>query len=200
MLYRRADVKKFFLISIVVLMLLTSCARSKAAEISESSGVSRYSGISEVVEDGKISGALIYPTYYVRTDTYNSGDESGFSIITLNSREDLEKYTSENEQKYDFATNTHSISFYDTATKYTAEYFEKSSLVLIRLVEESSSYTHGNLGFTETDAGYTLNLIRFTHENDDQSSAVWHIITEVPKNSPVLEAAIKVDITEEKAD
>lgn len=191
-----ADMKRFLLLLIVSTLLLSSCGKSKAAELSTESGISRYTGVSDFSSDTELS----YPATYVRTDVYGEDNSIYPRTVIISTRAELENYTSENEGTYDFATHTYSIGFYDAVTKYDESYFEKSALVMVVLKEACSSYTHGNRGFTKTDDGYSANLIRFTHEVDDEAVAVWHIIFEVPKASPVLESEIKIDITAEKAD
>lgn len=187
--------KRFLLVLLVSTLLLSSCGKSKAAELSAESGISRYTGVSDSSET-----ELTYPATYIRTDVY--GEDSSIYPRTevISTRDELEKYTSDNESTYDFATHTYSIGFYDAVTKYNESFFEKSSLIMIILKEERSSYTHGNRGFSKTDSGYSANLIRFTNNAGDESSAVWHIIFELPNSSPVLEGAIKIDITEERAE
>ncbi|MGN1410489.1 MAG: hypothetical protein ACI4XJ_09995 [Eubacteriales bacterium] len=186
--------KRFLLVLLVSTLLLSSCGRSKAAELSSESGISRYTGVSDSSDT-----ELTYPATYIRTDVYGEDSSIYPRTAVISTRDELEKYTSDNESTYDFATHTYSIGFYDAVTKYNESFFEKSSLVMI-ILKEDASCTHGNRGFSKTDSGYTANLIRFTTDPADDSPAVWHIIFELPKSSPVLDGEIKIDITEESAE
>ena len=179
-------------IMLLSLLLLASCSSGKPAEVSSESGISRYTDVPE-----ETVGDLVYPAVYVRTDVYGEDDTTYPRLVTISSREELEKYTSDNENIYDFETNAYSVSFYDAATKYDAAFFENNSLVAAVLQEPSGSYTHSNRGFSKSDSGYTLNLIRFAPSAATDDMAEWHIIFEIPKSSPVLESEIKLDITEE---
>lgn len=176
---------------------LLSCT-SSVVEVSDESGISRYTDTdpdTDSVEDDDES--LVYPAVYVNTNSY--GDDSTVypRIVTISTREELEKYTSDNETLYDFATNSYSASFYDTATKYDATFFETNSLVMAIVWEESVSYTHGNLGFSKNGDSYDMNLIRFVKSQQVDAEAVWHVIFEIPKTSPVLDGEIKLNIIEE---
>lgn len=174
------------------LLMLASCSSGKPAEVSSESGISRYTDVPEVTVND-----LVYPAVYVRTDIYGEDNTTYPRLVTISTREELEKYTSDSEKIYDFETNAYSVSFYDAVTKYDAAFFENNSLVMALLNEASGSYTHGNRGFSKNESGYTLNLIRFVPSEATDDTAAWHIIFEVPKTSPVLESEIKLDITEE---
>ena len=160
------------------LLMLASCSSGKPAEVSSESGISRYTDVPEVTVND-----LVYPAVYVRTDIYGEDNTTYPRLVTISTREELEKYTSDSEKIYDFETN--------------AAFFENNSLVMALLNEASGSYTHGNRGFSKNESGYTLNLIRFVPSEATDDMAAWHIIFEVPKTSPVLESEIKLDITEE---
>ncbi len=166
---------------------MVSCS---SAEISEDSGIGRYTDV-----EVKNTEDLIYPAVYVRTD--GTSDATYPHLITISTREELEKYTSDNETVYDFETNSYSVSFYDTVTKYDTAFFENNSLIIVLLAEPSGSYTHSNRGFSESDGGYTLNLIRFIPSDGTDDTATWHIFFEIPKTSPVLGSDIEISITDE---
>ncbi len=196
---------KTMLTACVLILSCVSVISCSTTKISEDAGITRYTNVKEKTADD-----LVYPAVYVRTD---GSDTTAYpKLVTLTTREELEKYTSDYETIYDFATNSYSISFYDAATKYDSSFFESSSLVIAILNESSSSYTHSNRGFSKTDSGYSLNLIRFIPSGEsilDSSSinssdadstdngATWHIFFEVPKTSPVLDSDIEISITDE---
>lgn len=185
-------------LTLVILLsaALFSCSGDKPAQLSNESGISRYTDV-DTTADNSSKEELVYPAVYVRTDVYGTDDTIYPRIVTISTREELEKYTSDNENLYDFQTNAYSVSFYDTATKYDAAFFEKSSLVIAIVKEASSSYTHGNRGFTLSDSGYDLNLIRFVPSDAVENEAIWHVVFEVPKTSPVLENRLQLSVTEE---
>ena len=184
--------KKFLVVLLSSVLLLSACAKNTEADVSTDAGISRYSETPNDSED------LIFPTLYVRTDNHDGNASGDYPIITIiKTRAELEKYTSDNEKTYDFATTTHSICFYDAATKYDENYFKDNALVMLVLREDSSSYTHSNKGFSKTDNGYNINMIRFTREQEEKSTAYWHIIFEVPQTSPVLEAELTVSFTDQ---
>lgn len=176
---------------------LFSCTSS--AELSDESGISRYTEIDPDTEaEEEEDESFVYPAVYVNTNSY--GDDSTVypRIVTISTREELEKYTSDNEILYDFETNSYSASFYDTATKYDATFFETNSLVMAIVWEESASYTHGNLGFSKNGDSYDINLIRFVKSAQQvDAEAVWHVIFELPKTSPILSGEINLNIIEE---
>ncbi len=185
--------KKFLLILISISLFLCACNGTKTAEISDESGLGRFTGIAENVLE-----TLNYPAVYVRTDNYTDDTSEYPRIVTISTRAELEKYTSDYENSYDFTGHAYSISFYDAVTKYDAAYFESSSVIMVILKEDKTTYTHSNNGFTSSKNGYKANIIRFTHAEDTDGKAVWHIIFEVPKSSPVLDGGISVNILEEK--
>lgn len=173
---------------LALVVLLFSCGETPAS-VSDESGISRFT-------ESDPSAELNYPTKYIRTDGYAEGTEYP-SVFVLASRADLEKYTYENENNYDFNASYDSVSFYDTVTRYDEAFFSQKSLVVILVSEPCGSYTHSLREITrETDGSYKMNLMVFTHETDTEDEAQWHILVEVAKDSPLLDDPQRIYIEE----
>ncbi len=183
--------KRFSLVFALVLLLsfsLFSCDKTPAA-VSSESGISRFT-------ESDPSAELNYPTKYIRTDGQSPESDSP-SVFVLASRGDVEKYTYENENTYNFRSSADSVSFYDTVSRYDEAFFETKSLLMILVSEPSGSYTHSLREITRgTDGTYTMNLMVFTHEVDTEDEAQWHIIVEVAKDSPLLEDPTRIRVEE----
>lgn len=106
------------------LLILASCSSGKPAEVSSESGISRYTDVPEVTVND-----LVYPAVYVRTNIYGEDNTTYPRLVTISTREELEKYTSDSEKIYDFETNAYSVSFYD-AVQSTTPYFLKTIRLL----------------------------------------------------------------------
>lgn len=179
---------KFHRITALTLALLTSltlfsCGKNKPAEISEQSGISRSTGISAETEPVEI----IYNAVYSRTDGYI--EKKTYPYITvLNTRSELEKYTADHEGQYNFYETSYSDGFYDIVTAYDAVFFADHSLIVILLEEGSGSVRHEVADISCADGKTTITINRILPEESmTDDMAEWHVLVELPKDSPVLE-------------
>lgn len=180
-----------FLLLIVLSLSLFACKKNPPIELSDNSGVGRYS------DDGE--DILHYPVKYVYTYRLNIGGDYP-EIITLSSRADLLKYISDNSNVYNFEKSWYSVSFYDAVTEYTDEFFSTKSLVVAVIYEPSESYTHTLKQISKNERGYSLDMIRFIPSETTDVEALWHIIVEVPKSSAIFAEGKEISLSmEEKA-
>ncbi len=171
--------------------LLSAASCSKQAEIADTSGVKRDPQAGVTVDTDVSFNAV-----YSRTDGYLEKKQYPY-VTVINNRTEIERYTSENEGRYDFYT-----TFYDTVTQYDTAFFEKSSLIMILLEEPSGSYTHEVTDVIyDSETGCTdVKIERSVPGEATDDMAEWHIIVEIPKDSPILDYPdrITVDVTDKK--
>lgn len=189
-----------YLMCIIILLLLTACGSEEViVEISDKSGVGRaqiaaneiIENETEVIEE-PVFDKYVYPYSCVHTPDY-SQSVTYPSIIKITSREELEHYTSEFENVFDFEWPWYSISFYDTVTGYDSAFFAEKSLIMIRLNSTGSvSFVLNEIVYNGED-GWNVRLSKKDPEPYD--TAQWHFIIEVPKNSPVMDGDLSVEIS-----
>ena len=171
-----------FAVVLLASLLLVSCGRG--AEVSETSGVGRYTEIEGRVETESVE--VTYQALYSRTDGYI--EKKTYPYITLlNTRSELEKYTADHEGLYDFYENYSSEGFYDIVTPYDAVFFADNSLIMILLEEGSGSIRHAVSGVEYENGETTITITRIVPEVCTDDMAEWHVVVEIPKDSPVLE-------------
>lgn len=184
------------ILAISVSLTLFSCGKNTPAEVSDESGISRYSGVPAETEPAEI----VYEAVYSRTDGYI--EKKTYPYITvLNTRTELEQYTAEHEGQYNFYETSYSDGFYDIVTAYDAVFFADNSLIMILLEEGSGSVRHEVADITCEDGKTKISINRILPEEQTDDMAEWHVLVELPKSSPVLENpdAISVvlnDVTE----
>jgi len=175
-------------------VMLVSCG--KTAELSETSGVGRYTEIGDRSQPVDVQ----FEASYTRTDGYI--EKKTYPYVTvLNTRSELEKYTADHEGQYNFYETSQSKGFYDLVTQYDAVYFADNSLVMIMLEEGSGSISHRVKSITNKNGETTIEIERNVPAECTDDMAEWHVVVELPKGSPVLEnpeeIAVKfVNITE----
>ena len=183
---------KKLLAAVLAFVMLQTVSCSKQAEIADTSGVKRDPQAGVTVDTDVSFNAV-----YSRTDGYLEKKQYPY-VTVINSRTEIERYTSENEGWYDFYS-----TFYDTVTQYDTAFFEKSSLIMILLEEPSGSYTHEVTDVEyDSSTGYTdVKISRSVPAEVTDDMAEWHIIVEIPKDSPILDYPdrITVEITNKKA-
>ena len=167
--------------------LMISC--SSGAEVSETSGVGRYTKIGETTESVEVE----YEALYSRTDGYI--EKKTYPYITvINSRAELEKYTADHEGQYNFYKTSASNGFYDIVTPYDAVFFADNSLIMILLEEGSGSISHEVKSVSCADGETTVTIERIVPEECTDDMAEWHVVVEIPKTSPVLENPDKISV------
>lgn len=187
--------KKLTALSLAILSAITlfSCNKEKPAELSEGSGISRYTDLGTDT-DNTVETEVQFNAAYSRTDGYI--EKTTYPYVTvITTRTDLEKYTAEHEGLYNFYENSSSDGFYDIVTNYDAVFFADNSLVMIMLEENSGSVTHEVAGITCENGESVITINRILPEGDmTDDMAEWHIIVELPKDSPVLENPDKISV------
>ncbi len=179
------------LLALVMLLSVVSCKKQDPAEISDSSGVGRYS------DDGETE--LHFPVKYIHTYRTEIGGDYP-AVVVISSRGELLNYCSENQSIYNFEQSWYSVSFYDAVTEYDDDFFLTRSLMLVLLYAPSESHTHSLKQISKTDFGYSVDILRFVPDTATDVEALWHLIIEVPKSSAVLKNPSAIDVTiEEKA-
>lgn len=171
------------LLALLTSFTLYACGNKEAADVSVESGISRYTGVSDETETIDIT----YNAVYSRTDGYI--EKKTYPYITVvNTRADLEKYTADHEGQYNFYETSSSKGFYDIVTAYDSTFFTDHSLIMILLEEGSGSVRHEIDDITCEDGATTITIRRILPSDpatDDM--AEWHVLVELPKDSPVLE-------------
>lgn len=132
--------------------------------------------------------AEVFPetVQYIRTDGYHENVQ--YPVITLiRSAEELEKYYQANRGLYDlerkekvYADTT--IGFLDACDRYDEAYFAGHDLLLILLEEGSGSIRHEVGALTQTEEGWTVDVIRMEPEICTADMAQWHLMIEVEKD------------------
>lgn len=168
--------------ALLMSLSLFSCGKNKPAQVSEESGISRYTGLS-----AEVPTEVTFEAVYSRTDGYI--EKKTYPYITvLNTRAELEKYTAEHEGQYNFYKTSYSDGFYDIVTSYDAVYFADNSLIMILLEEGSGSVRHEVSGIVCEGGKTTITINRILPDGDQTDDmAEWHVLVELPKSSPVLE-------------
>lgn len=165
-------------------LALFSCGKDNTAEISNESGISRYTNLSSVEETAEKE--ITFNVSYSRTDGYI--EKKTYPYVTvLTTRSELEKYTADHEGQYNFYETSSSAGFYDIVTNYDAVFFADNSLVMIMLEESSGSVRHEVAGIACRDGESVITINRITDGESTDDMAEWHVIIELPKDSPVLE-------------
>ncbi|MBE6542679.1 MAG: hypothetical protein E7672_09595 [Ruminococcaceae bacterium] len=180
----KINIKKILIVAAATLITLSSVSCGKPADISDSSGVKRDPN-SQVKDT-----AVDFNAVYSRTDGYI--EKKKYPVVTvIKSRAEIELYTSQNEGQYDFYT-----TFYDAVTEYDAAFFEENALIVILLEEGSGSVTHKVKGVdynSETEST-VIRIDRVSPEEQTDDMAEWHIMVEIPKDSPVAAHADKITV------
>ena len=160
----------------------------KTAEESTNDGESDTAAHEEtpaVTGDGDaVNYPVNYEARYIRTDGYS--DKKTYPVtVLIKSKEDLDKYYSENSGSYSFeySPDDHENSFKKQTELYDNSFFEKKMLVLILLEEGSGSVTHRVRSAT-MEPGFMLNveIERHVPEVGTDDMAEWHIILEIDRN------------------
>lgn len=180
-------------LAILSALTLFSCSKEKPAEVSDA-GISRYT---ETPADATKSPEVTFNAAYSRTDGYI--EKKTYPYVTvITTRTDLEKYTAEHEGQYNFYQTSYSDGFYDIVTNYDAVFFADHSLIMIMLEENSGSVTHEVSDITCEGGESVITIKRIVPEGDmTDDMAEWHVIVELPKDSPVLENPDKISVVVE---
>lgn len=169
-------------------LTLFSCQKNEPAEASNA-GISRFTEFE--VESEAVD--ITFNATYSRTDGYIPKKTYPY-VTVINTRADLEKYTAEHEGQYNFYETTSSAGFYDIVTSYDTEFFTNYSLIMIMLEESSGSITHEVESITCEDGASVITIKRYIKEVMTDDLAEWHVIVELPKDSPVLENPDKTSV------
>ena len=151
----------------------------------------------------KIAGAssvvFQYPAKYIQTNGYTEGREYPYTVV-IRSEDELAEYVSANEGAFDFANSSDAAeSFCEAIEAYDGAYFENGTLVFAVLEEGSCSVRHQVEGIT---AENEILVERLVPDAQDVGLAEWHIILEIPADSPTLqsEQSFIVEEFEEQGD
>ena len=151
----------------------------------------------------KIAGAssvvFQYPAKYIQTNGYTEGREYPYTVV-IRSEDELAEYVSANEGAFDFANSSDAAeSFCEAIEAYDGAYFENGTLVFAVLEEGSCSVRHQVEGIT---AENEILVERLVPDAQDDGLAEWHIILEIPADSPTLqsEQSFIVEEFEEQGD
>jgi len=142
---------------------------------------------------------LTCPVQYIRTDGYQE-EETYPQIILIDSKEALEAYLADNHGKYamgcrESVASDSTIGFVTAVEDYDEAWFDGHTLVMAVLEEGSGSNRHEVQGIT---ADGKILIKRIIPEVGTCDMAVWHILLELPKESPVLDKELSVEFVYEE--
>lgn len=145
-------------------------------------------------EESRIRNNNVGKVRFVRSDRYSETKTAFPYVVVIRSKNELEKYHSDNSSVWNFDSEYDGKSSFDDETSvYDEEYFKDNALILVATEEGSGSFYY-------TDAhidGNAVNITKVTPEVFTCDMAYWHIIIETGKDSPVLDGKINVNILEE---
>jgi len=134
----------------------------------------------------KAPDLLEFSAYYVRTDGYNEGIK--YPVVTvIKSKAALNKYYSENKNKYDLGLrkavppNTDK-GFLAYADNYNDAFFKDYVLVLILLEESSGSIRHKVSKITQSEKVTNITVKRNVPKTGTDDMAEWHIFVLLKKS------------------
>jgi len=152
-----------------------------------------------VVEEESENEVITCPVQYIRTDGW-SEEETYPQIAVLTCKAALEAYIEANHFSYNLGcretvASDSAIGFVTAVEGYDEAWFEDHTLVLVLLEEGSGSNRHEVQGITQQ--GEIL-IERIIPEVGTCDMAHWHILLELPKDSPVLEQELTVEFLHEE--
>lgn len=145
------------------------------------------------------SESYSFSAQYIRTNGYN--ENTDYPIVTvIRSRKELKSYYRKNKKYYDLERKDKIYSdttggFLDACDKYTDEYFETNSLILILLEEGSGSNRHEvqNVYLDAQNSSWEITIDRKVPEIGTCDMAEWHIFLEIQEGNAIRKND-KIDI------
>lgn len=172
---------------VILIVSMTSCRSDRPGDTTTTSSCD-FSQTSDpsITETEPFS----YRVQYIRTDGYVDGKEYPYVVMVL-STEELADYITANENTYDMGSRDSGASdttgsFLDAVTAYDDAFFSKNALLMVIAEEPSGSIRHEFLGIGENNS---IRIRRLVPEIGTDDMAEWHILIEVPIQSPVLLSA-----------
>ena len=107
--------------------------------------------------------------------------------VTINSKNELDEYYNSNKDNYylervETVYSDTTIGFLDEADKYSEEFFEKNSLILVILENSSGSIRQEVTKVECSEIRTRITLKSIVPETYTDDMAYWHIFVSVPKS------------------
>jgi len=185
----------------VLLLFLSACVTS--VEPVNGGGVEKGTlttkGQNEQYEQYESDEMITCPVQYIRTDGWEE-NEVYPQITVIDRAFALDAYIENKRLSYHLGYREHvssdtTIGFATAVEKYNDAWFEQHNLVLVLLEEGSGSICHKVQGITSKGE---ICIERIIPEVGTCDMAHWHILLELPKDSPVLEQELTVEFLYEE--
>ena len=182
------------LLTAVLMLLIIGCADDTAP----GNGAAGQGSAAGEPEKGSAEN-IVPRVQYIRTDGYCE-EERYPQVVVVESASALEEYIEENHWIYAFGCRDAAVAeadgtFVQAVEAYDAAWFDQYTLVLVLVEEGSGSNRHEVQGIT---AEGNIIIKRIIPEVGTCDMALWHMLLELPKDSPVLEKELTVEFVYEE--
>ena len=188
-------------------LALTACTQEKAAAEDSTKGGkenSQNDHAQSTQNESEVSLPVSYDykAQYIRTNGYHSDVTYPLAFL-IDSRAALEKYYTDNVERYDFAHkdtvySDTTIGFEDAIQKYDDKWFETHRLILAVLEEGSGSNRHKVANVSRTaENDIAIEITRYLPEIGTADMAEWHVLIEMDRDDLQMTDQFQVTFTED---